>query len=345
MAGMPRFDFYSRDWIVGTEGLSLEASGAYIQLLARMYDEARPLPFDLPFLARRIGVHWRSLKKAIAELIERGKIIIRNGFLTNDRFEIEMNRWRFQVGKATRAADARASRSPEPSAGAATAAFAGAPEASLDGSCGTLEASLDGSWSIPERFLDGLTPPQDSSNSLNSLGSDSPSRARARASARPRTPSPSPSPSPEVKKEGSLREPNARARAPLADRMAWDTFWHAYPHKVGIAAARKAFPAAIAKAPINEIIAGLERYRSDKPPDRAWCNPSTFLNQERWRDEPADNASRSGSNGHDRRHTGPATAIFEGAARALARLEKRDAEQAADRGADIDPAVPLLDRR
>ena len=87
MAGMPRFDFYSRDWIVGTEGLSLEASGAYIQLLARMYDEARPLPFDLPFLARRIGVHWRSLKNAIAELIERGKIIIRNGFLTNDRFE------------------------------------------------------------------------------------------------------------------------------------------------------------------------------------------------------------------------------------------------------------------
>lgn len=31
----------------------------------------------------------------------------------------------------------------------------------------------------------------------------------------------------------------------------------------------------------------MQRYIATKPPDRNWCNPATWLNQERWRDEPA----------------------------------------------------------
>ena len=32
---------------------------------------------------------------------------------------------------------------------------------------------------------------------------------------------------------------------------------------------------------------GVDRYIGSKPPDRPWLNPSTFLNQRRWEDEPA----------------------------------------------------------
>jgi hypothetical protein len=33
-------------------------------------------------------------------------------------------------------------------------------------------------------------------------------------------------------------------------------------------------------------MAGLERYVRNQPPNREWLNPSTFLNQRRWEDEP-----------------------------------------------------------
>jgi hypothetical protein len=59
-----------------------------------------------------------------------------------------------------------------------------------------------------------------------------------------------------------------------------------YPHKIGRAAAEKAFWKAMHKGTLEELERGLERYIRTKPPDRPWCNPATWLNQERWKDEP-----------------------------------------------------------
>jgi hypothetical protein len=78
-------------------------------------------------------------------------------------------------------------------------------------------------------------------------------------------------------------------------------FWTAYPNKVGKPDARLKFQKALEKANVPEILAGLQRYIADKPPDRSWCNPSTWLHQERWNDRPAFVA-----NGHTRPSgTGP----------------------------------------
>lgn len=69
-----------------------------------------------------------------------------------------------------------------------------------------------------------------------------------------------------------------------------EQFWSRYPHKVGK-------PKALAKlegirkravlVDFSAIIDGLARYIREKPPDRAWLNPETFLNGERWSDRPA----------------------------------------------------------
>lgn len=92
----------------------------------------------------------------------------------------------------------------------------------------------------------------------------------------------------------SLRSETTRARA--RERAFWpndakEAFWAKYPHKVGKGAAMKSFDR-IAKRPdrppFSEIMAGLDRYIREKPPDRPWCNPATWLNQERWSDVPAD---------------------------------------------------------
>jgi len=64
------------------------------------------------------------------------------------------------------------------------------------------------------------------------------------------------------------------------------TFWPAYPHKVGKPDAKRKFVIARRKASLETIMAGLDAYRS-KTDDRPWCNPATWLHQERWGDQPA----------------------------------------------------------
>ncbi|MGN8023011.1 hypothetical protein ACTJJ7_20090 [Phyllobacterium sp. 22229] len=66
----------------------------------------------------------------------------------------------------------------------------------------------------------------------------------------------------------------------------FEAFWAKYPHKVGKRDAEKAFSQAIRRDSLDAIMAGLERY-ARKTDDRPWCNPSTFLNQDRWADAPA----------------------------------------------------------
>ena len=113
---------------------------------------------------------------------------------------------------------------------------------------------------------------------------------------------------PSVQEEASPREvsPPAEPLHPSAPepscRIEFDmTFWPAYPHKVGRPAALRAFIAKRQEASLAEIMNGLARYKSDRPPDRQWLNPETFLNDERFRDEPAPARVPNGakSTGHD----------------------------------------------
>jgi uncharacterized protein YdaU (DUF1376 family) len=103
----------------------------------------------------------------------------------------------------------------------------------------------------------------------------------------------SPSPS---EKDSSLRSLDARELRDEFERQ----FWPAYPHKVGKPAALRAFCRARKAYNINAILAGLERYAAEKPAERAWLNPATFLNQERFNDEPASAPNGAGKrNAHN----------------------------------------------
>jgi hypothetical protein len=97
----------------------------------------------------------------------------------------------------------------------------------------------------------------------------------------------------------SLRsEPISPLRSDIGKRVRddFDQFWQAYPNKVGKPVALKSFER-IAKHDfaysLDEILEGLDRYKrsiGDKP----WLNPSTFLNQRRWEDQPAAAQPRAG---------------------------------------------------
>lgn len=86
------------------------------------------------------------------------------------------------------------------------------------------------------------------------------------------------------------KETRARALPPDWPSDFREQFWARYPNKVGKPKALAKLELVARRAvlvPWVEIMEGLDRYIQCKPPDRPWLNPETFINQERWSDQPA----------------------------------------------------------
>lgn len=112
------------------------------------------------------------------------------------------------------------------------------------------------------------------------------------------------SPSPQTPQPHTPAPVDITTRAKAAVSVGdFDVWYASYPHKVGKGAAQRAFARAIAKTPLADLIDGLARYVFDKPPDRSWCNPATWLNEQRWLDQPADPLSPTGPNERSRQPT------------------------------------------
>ena len=68
----------------------------------------------------------------------------------------------------------------------------------------------------------------------------------------------------------------------------FEEFWQAYPRKVGKAQAKRAFAKALEKTSLQQILSGICNLIYD---DIKFCpHPTTWLNSERWNDEPAPRA-------------------------------------------------------
>ena len=75
-------------------------------------------------------------------------------------------------------------------------------------------------------------------------------------------------------------------RSDVTRESGFDDWYSRYPNKVGKPAAKTAYSKALKKVSPEVLTEGLSRYLA-KTDDRQWCNPATWLNQERWTDEPA----------------------------------------------------------
>lgn len=82
------------------------------------------------------------------------------------------------------------------------------------------------------------------------------------------------------------RRKKEEPRAPRASPAEFAEFWRLYPNKVGKPVAEKSFDKARGIESFETIMAGLRAYVA-KTDDRPWCNPTTWLNQQRWADSPA----------------------------------------------------------
>ena len=86
------------------------------------------------------------------------------------------------------------------------------------------------------------------------------------------------------------KETRASALGPGWTEADREAFWERFPNKVGKADAMKAFDKATRKVSPEILFPALQRYAT-KTDDRPFCNPSTWLNQERWLDQPAANSN------------------------------------------------------
>jgi len=100
--------FYPSDWLAGTRGLSAEETGVYITLVARIYEMAGPIERDDNRLARLCGCGSKAkFVKALEYLISEGKIVEREGRITNERAEKEIKNVTGKSEKAKAAAQSR----------------------------------------------------------------------------------------------------------------------------------------------------------------------------------------------------------------------------------------------
>jgi hypothetical protein len=81
----------------------------------------------------------------------------------------------------------------------------------------------------------------------------------------------------------------------------FELFWKTYPRKAAKGAAKKAWAAAARKVPPQVILAGAERFSRDvNRQDEFTPHPATWLNQERWDDDPLPGKARAATGGDNR---------------------------------------------
>lgn len=91
----PWFKRYPRDFQEATRTLSLEARGAYNDIIDLMYIHGGPLPDDAKWMAHALHVSTRKWEAVKAVLLNAGKIKIDGGLIHNSRVDSELVQRRF----------------------------------------------------------------------------------------------------------------------------------------------------------------------------------------------------------------------------------------------------------
>ena len=114
-----------------------------------------------------------------------------------------------------------------------------------------------------------------------------------------------------------LRERFESEDAMCRTEDAFETFWRAYPRRIGKGAARTEFTKAIVKTSLQAMLAALDAYVAHKPSWQDFAHPKTWLHQERWDDEwsPA-----------------PARNSMDAAQNLIARINEQDREDSSHQG-------------
>lgn len=82
---LPYYKRFPRDFLDGCIGMSLEVKGAYAVVLDLIYMRDGKLPDDERYIAGQLGCSVRKWNSIKSELIQRGKLVVESGFISNFR--------------------------------------------------------------------------------------------------------------------------------------------------------------------------------------------------------------------------------------------------------------------
>lgn len=83
-------------------------------------------------------------------------------------------------------------------------------------------------------------------------------------------------------------------KKPKIDNPQFEEFWNLYDKKIGIAEAKNKFALALSKDSFANIIAGVKKYITTRGVEsKFWKHPTTWLNQECWKDEYSQSGSQN----------------------------------------------------
>jgi uncharacterized protein YdaU (DUF1376 family) len=269
--------WHINDYVNGTVGMQLEQEGAYIRFLMRLYQRGKPLPDDDRFMAICMNLSVRVWKRVKESLIAVGKIISKCGCLTNARFEKERRARADIARKQAEAARLRWERQRAEKMGLTevSAKFAG----SLDETSAKLSANFD--EKLNEINVAAVTEHMLTNNQY-------PLTIEERT--------------PVVPLAGDAIVRGRKRLVPEEYSKDFTAFWDLYPRKTGKGAAarswerltlgqkRKAYVAL--KAQLPDLLAKMRDPRGNYCP-----HASTWLNEGRFDDEPAEHVSPQRING------------------------------------------------
>lgn len=257
--------WHINDYISGTKEMTLETEGAYMRFLVNLYERGKPFPDDDRVMARvmRLSVRvWRRIRDGLMAV---GKIIRKNGCLTNSRFEKERWERADEMRKKALAANTRWHKSPQVS-----------PK--FEPNLAETSAKLDA------MFAGKINEINEAIKNVHMLTKNPRIQEPEEEKESPPTVPPA--------GDGAGAKPK-RARAAVSEAYTEDfeSFWKVYPRSIGKGAAfkswqrlslpqkRKAYKAL--KEQLPKLSADAAR------PEGNFCpHPATWINQGRFDDEP-----------------------------------------------------------
>jgi uncharacterized protein YdaU (DUF1376 family) len=92
MTRATHFPFYPSDWLGGVAGMKPAEVGVYINIIAMIYDAGGPIKLDEARLARRMCCPLVTFRAILDALVDDEKLTIRDGFVSQLRAEIELEK-------------------------------------------------------------------------------------------------------------------------------------------------------------------------------------------------------------------------------------------------------------
>jgi hypothetical protein len=245
--GLPWFKCYPAKLLATFSAVQPDDGYVFITVLCRIYEEGGPVEDSAATLARRTGLPERRVAASLKSLTATKRITIEDGFIDSESTHEILGERENVIGIAI-----------------------------INGKAGGKQKAENGALKRQQQQQNDVTNATPSLDDSLAETKRPPSYLDLDIEE-------------DIDGDRKAGEKQEKAKADALVRATlFAEFWKIWPHKVGLKNAAKAFDLVAKQADYNHgaLIDGTQDYIANKPHDRTWLNPATFLNDRRFEDRP-----------------------------------------------------------